>query len=64
MRQECKGCSTIFDVAYKAGKDDSIIRCYTCKHRRHISGDYDPYCEANCGDAWQGYEEEEDGEDD
>lgn len=26
LRQECKGCSTIFDVAYKAGKDDSVIR--------------------------------------
>ena len=33
LRQECKGCSTIFDVAYKAGKNDSIVRCKECKHR-------------------------------
>lgn len=39
LRQECKGCSTIFDVAYKAGKDDSIVRCKDCKHY-----DKDPYC--------------------
>ena len=32
LRQECKGCSTIFDVAYKAGKEDSIVRCKDCKH--------------------------------
>ena len=32
LRQECKGCSTIFDVTYKAGKDDSIVRCKDCKH--------------------------------
>ena len=30
LKQECKGCSTIFDVAYKAGKDDSIVRCKDC----------------------------------
>ena len=28
--QECKGCSTVFDVAYKAGKE-SIVRCKDCK---------------------------------
>ena len=45
--------------------DNGTIRCYTCKHRHHIAGDYDPYCEANCGDAWQGYEaDDEDGEPD
>ena len=32
LKQECKGCSTIFDVAYKAGKEDSIVRCKDCKH--------------------------------
>ena len=31
LKQECKGCSTIFDVAYKAGKDDSIVRCKDCE---------------------------------
>ncbi|MBO7662411.1 MAG: hypothetical protein J6U01_03485 [Clostridia bacterium] len=29
--QECKGCSTVFDVAYKAGKE-SIVRCKDCKY--------------------------------
>ena len=33
LKQECKGCSTVFDVAYKAGKEDSIIRCKDCIHR-------------------------------
>ena len=31
LKQECKGCSTVFDVAYKAGKEDSIVRCKDCK---------------------------------
>lgn len=30
LRQECKGCSIVFDVAYKAGKEDSIVRCKDC----------------------------------
>ena len=29
--QECKSCGTVFDIAYKAGKE-SIIRCKDCKH--------------------------------
>ena len=31
LRQECKGCSTVFDVAYKAGKE-SVVRCKDCKY--------------------------------
>lgn len=31
LKQECKGCSTIFDVAYKAGKADAVVRCKDCK---------------------------------
>ena len=33
LKQECKGCSTIFDVAYKAGKADAVVLCKDCKHR-------------------------------
>ena len=46
------------------------IWCYTCKHNSTVAGEYDPYCEKNCGDAWNGYEPnnevkgEEDNEDD
>jgi hypothetical protein len=32
LKQECKGCSTIFDVAYKAGKADAVVRCKDCKY--------------------------------
>ena len=28
--KECKSCGTIFDIAYKAGKE-SIVRCKDCK---------------------------------
>ena len=43
--------------------DNGTIRCYTCAHRHYtdVHG-YNPYCESNCGDAWQGYEAEEEDE--
>ena len=34
--------------------DGGVIWCYSCKHRG--GGEYDPYCENYCGDAWNGYE--------
>ena len=43
--------------------NNGTIRCYTCKHRCSVCGEYNPYCEENCGDAWQGYEPEEDDDD-
>ena len=43
--------------------EGGTIWCYTCKHRRqNASEEYDPYCEKYCGDAWQGYEREDDEE--
>lgn len=29
--KECKSCGTVFDIAYKAGKE-SIVRCKDCKY--------------------------------
>lgn len=45
LRQECKGCSIIFDVAYKAGKEDSIVRCKDCQYLiDHYGFMDDGYC--------------------
>ncbi len=30
--KDCKSCGTVFDIAYKAGRE-SIVKCKDCKHR-------------------------------
>ena len=48
LRQECKGCSIVFDVAYKAGKEDSIVRCKDCKSSFEKNGMY--FCKSILSD--------------
>lgn len=40
--QDCNCCGTVFDVAYKAGKADAVVRCKDCKH---YTGGLDGYCD-------------------
>lgn len=37
--QDCNYCGTVFDVAYKAGKADAVVRCKDCKNSEPWYGD-------------------------
>lgn len=42
--------------------DNTVIRCYTCRHRFDTGTDgYNQYCEEHCGDGacYKGYEPDE-----
>jgi hypothetical protein len=49
LRQECKGCSTIFDVAYKAGKEDSMKEQEAVKPKKADNPEESEYCCGICG---------------